>query len=85
MRTWYSRLITAVLLLIAGLALLWPPVLWSLLVVAPLVGIGLYDRCPTGVATQDPYLVRGLEAGDRECTRDVTDENVSKETADESR
>ncbi|MDT8388700.1 MAG: FMN-binding glutamate synthase family protein [Thiogranum sp.] len=44
MHTWFSRLATALLLLIAGLALLWPPVLWSLLVVAPLVGIGLHDR-----------------------------------------
>ncbi|MAT65247.1 MAG: FMN-binding glutamate synthase family protein [Gammaproteobacteria bacterium] len=44
MHSWFFRLTIAILLLIAAIALFWLPVLWALLVVVPLIGVGLYDR-----------------------------------------
>ncbi|MDH3286064.1 MAG: FMN-binding glutamate synthase family protein [Acidobacteriota bacterium] len=42
-RRWFYAISAILLALIAGVALVWPPILWSLVVVAPLVALGLHD------------------------------------------
>lgn len=38
---------TALLIAIGGIATLWPQVLYSLVIIAPIIAIGLYDVCQT--------------------------------------
>ncbi len=44
MDSWFAKIFITAFVLIGTLSLLWPPVLWSLIIVAPLTAIGIYDR-----------------------------------------
>ncbi len=59
MHNWFIGFMLAVLLLIGVIALLWPPVLWALLLVAPLAGLGLYDMLQTRHTIRRVYPLVG--------------------------
>lgn len=44
MDSWFAKVFSAIFISISLISLVWPPVLWSLLIIAPLTAIGIYDR-----------------------------------------
>ncbi|MCA9275135.1 MAG: FMN-binding glutamate synthase family protein [Phycisphaerales bacterium] len=46
-RHWFFAIAAVLVALIAVIAVFWPPVLWSLIIIAPLVLLGLYDSVQT--------------------------------------
>lgn len=47
MHIWFIGITLALLLLIGAITMFWPPVLWALVLVLPLAGLGLYDMRQT--------------------------------------
>jgi len=59
MYSWFIGITLALLLLIGVIALVWPPVLWTLLVVLPLAGLGMYDMLQTRHTIRRVYPLVG--------------------------
>jgi glutamate synthase domain-containing protein 2 len=59
MRTLFLVLSAAVLAAVAGLSMLWPPTVWSLVIILPLIGRGIADMAQTKQAVKRNFPLIG--------------------------